>query len=671
MVAIPRMQRDSARRSATRACCALIACALLARTAGAAEAPLLHAIFAEHAVLQRDAPLRVWGDVRPGADVDVAFADRKTRAHADAAGRWETRLPAMHAGGPYTLTARSGGTLQRVDDVLVGDVWLCAGQSNMVLQVKRTLDSRSEIADAHNDNIRMLTVPEANTTVAQPAFAEAPHWLPTTPENVPEFSAACYYFARELQKKIAVPMGLVNASWGGARIEAWMSARALHTVGGYDDALDVLAVYARDPHAAAARWGEAWAKWWHAQSGVDAHDEPWNPADRAISGWRAAPKALGGYQQWGVADLANFIGMVWYRSEVHLTAAQAAQDARLAIGIVDEVDETWVDGRLVGSSYGGDARTYALPPGLLREGANLVVVNALNTYKDGGLIGPAVAQALLFADGSRVPLENWQYRAAPHEYGFPPGAPWSSASGLSTLNNGMLAPLGHYGMRGAVWYQGESNTGAPANYRVLLNGLREDLRAQFGAQLPLLAVQLANYGAAPTHPDESGWAELREAQRAAAADDAHSALALTIDIGDRYDIHPANKQELGRRLARAARHLVYGERTLVATGPVPTRVRREHDTVVVGFDDVEQGLVAYGADGPIGFELCDAKPGTCHYAAASIRGSDVVLRAANASTATRVRYGWADSPIVTLFDGNGLPAGPFERAIAEQKELPR
>lgn len=641
---------------------------LSAASGGAAESAndgLLHAMFRDHAVVQRDAPIHVYGRANPRETVRVAFAGKAARARADAEGDWEAQLPALPAGGPYVLTATtSGGATQSAKDVLVGEVWLCSGQSNMVLQVKRTLDSRAEMADAHNDSIRMLTVADAISATPLETFAKAPEWQPTTPQNIAEFSAACFYFARELQKKVAVPMGLINDAWGGAKIEAWLSAPALRKIGGYDESLDIVALYARDPQAAAARWGERWAAWWHAQPGIAAGDEPWNPVRGDGSGWRAAPAALGGYQQWGVPELADFTGMVWYRTTVKLTAVQAMQQATLAIGAADEIDETWVDGRLVGSHYGGDLREYPLPRGLLHEGDNLIVVNALNTYKDGGLLGPASAQALRLEDGSSVPLDGgWQYRAVPRGVKWPPGAPWTSAYGVSTLYNGMLAPVGRYGIRGAVWYQGESNTGDPANYRTLLNGLRGDLRARFGAQLPLLVVQLANYGPAPTHPGESHWAELREAQRLAVAEDRNSGLAVAIDIGDRYDVHPANKQEVGRRLMRAARHVIYGEAALPPSGPVPVQARRAGESVVVTFDDVSDGLVAYGADGPIGFELCGAQAGTCRYAGAEIHGRDVVLRAANARDAARVRYGWADSPIVTLFDGAGLPAGPFEMAI--------
>lgn len=671
----PRLLPPASSRHRLRAVAATLAIVLCGGSAAHAtdgDATLLHSMFQDHAVLQRDRPIPVWGRAQPNEEVEIVFAGNRARSRADAEGRWQAQLPAVHAGGPYTLTATAGGARQSVDDVLVGDVWLCAGQSNMELQVHRTLNSRAEIAGADNDSIRLLKVPQVGSAQPQAGFDGPVQWKPATPQNVPDFSATCYYFARELQKTVDVPMGLVNASLGGSRIEAWLSAAALRSVGGHDDALDALALYTHDPSAANARWGEVWTAWWRALPDVVRGDEPWNP-DATTQGWRAAPRALGNYRQWGVPDLADFTGMSWYRTTVTLDARQAAQDAVLALGSVDEIDQTWVNGRAVGSHYGGGERSYPLPRGLLHAGDNLIVVNVLNTYAAGGIVGPASTRALRLADGSAVPLDGtWQYRivhSPPDQPPLaPPLAPWLSASGKTTLYNGMVAPLGHYGLRGALWYQGESNTGEADAYRDLLRAYRNDLRAQFGAGLPLLVVQLSSFGMPSTHPGESGWAALREVQRQVAGEDRNSGLAVTIDIGERYDIHPANKQELGRRLARVARHVVYGERDLPPSGPVPRSVRRDADAVVVGFVDATDGLVAYGADGPVGFELCGSEAGSCHYARAGIRGNDVILRAPNASTATRVRYGWADSPVVTLFDGAGLPAGPFELLIDRRSE---
>jgi sialate O-acetylesterase len=622
--------------------------------AHADELPLLHEMFQDHAVLQRDRPIPVWGNAQPDAEVRLSFAGRKVRARADADGRWKATLPAQKAGGPYTLTATSGARTQTASDVLVGDVWLCSGQSNMELQVKRTLNSRAEIADASNDRIRLLKVGLKEATTPREHFPLPVQWQETTPENVPEFSATCYYFARELQKTVDVPMGLVNASWGGSRIETWISADRLRALGGFDPELDVLAQYASDPHEAQLK------------SAVAPGDEPWNPAGTA-GGWRAAPEELGAWEGWGVPELADFNGMVWFRTTLRLTAGQAAQAAVLELGAVDEVDMTWINGVGVGSAYIGEARKYPLPRGLLQAGDNTLVVNALDSYATGGIVGPASSRVLRFADGSSIPLDGaWQYRIVAEGVGTPPRAPWMSAQGKTTLFNGMVAPLAGFGLRGALWYQGESNTGEAEAYRGLLRAYRDDLRAHFGKDLPLLVVQLPNYGTPPTAPGESGWASLREVQREVVAEDPRSGLAVAIDLGDRYDIHPANKQEIGRRLARAARHVVYGEK-IVEHGPVPASARREGDAVVVAFGDVTGKLVAYGDDRPIGFELCGAEADSCRYASAQVRGRDELVLRAPVAHPVRVRHAWADSPVVTLFDANGqdqgLPAGPFEIAI--------
>ncbi|MEA9828173.1 sialate O-acetylesterase [Xanthomonas campestris pv. raphani] len=627
--------------------------------AAAADAPLLHALFQPHMVLQRDAPIRLWGDAPAGEQVTLRLGEQQVQVRADRQGRWQARLPARGAGGPYTLSARSaGGVTQQLDDVLVGDVWLCSGQSNMELQVHRTLDSRSEVADADHPTIRMFKVPAQSSPTPQRSFGGAAVWQPTTPETVKDFSAACYYFARELQKTVAVPMGLINASWGGSQLQAWIGDAALRAAGDDGPALDVLARYATSPTDAAPRWGRLWETWWRAHG----DDAPWQPD--APGAWQPAPATLGAWDDWGVPQLVGFSGMVWYRSTVELTAAQAAQDATLLLGPVDELDQTWVNGHAVGSSYGADQpRRYSVPRGQLQAGRNSIVLNVLNTYRRGGLLGDASSRVLQLADGSRVPLDRpWQYQIVPTAVGTPPRAPWSSAAGLTTLYNGMIAPLGQLGLRGVLWYQGESNAGDAAHYPALLDAWRRDWRQRFGAQLPLLVVQLANYGMPPTEPVESGWAQLREAQRRFVAGDAHAGLAVAIDIGDRYDIHPANKQELGRRLARAARHVVYGE-AIAASGPVPRDVQRDGEALRVRFDAVDTALQSYSASAPIGFEVCGAASGSCHYAPASVHGDTVTLRVPADLQATRVRYCWADSPVCTLYDRSGLPAGPFELPI--------
>jgi len=449
-------------------------------------------------------------------------------------------------------------------------------------------------------------------------------------------------------------MGLISSSWGGSNLETWLTLQALGTLG-YGDQLSILAETATDPVAAQGRWGLRWQAWW---SGLAA-DTPWSPDD--AGSWTPAP-AMEPWERWGVPELADYNGMVWYRLDIDLTAEQAAAARALSLGNVDEADQTWVNGVAVGASGSGD-RLYALPAGLLKAGRNTVVVNAYDTWEVGGLYGPAEKRALVLADGARVPLDpaGWRYRVASDVTAAPPRGPWSSTSGLTTIGNAMIAPLHDYGLKGALWYQGESNTGAGKQYQALLAGLMADWRGRFGPDLAFLVVQLANFGAPPTAPAPSGWADLRESQRLAVAADDNAGLAVAIDLGDRWDIHPAQKQELGRRLARAARHVVYGD-PAPPSGPVPVAARREGDQIVVAFDDVTGTLKTLSGAQAIGFELCDGD--ACRYADSALAsGREVRLAAPAGETVSEVRFCWADSPVCNLYDEAGLPAGPFRMEV--------
>jgi sialate O-acetylesterase len=628
--------------------------------------PLLASMFQDHAVLQRERPIPVWGTARPGERVTVTLNGRTASASADPSGRWEARLPPIPAGGPYALTATaaSGGS-QTVNDVLVGDVWLCSGQSNMELPVSRTLNADSEIAQSANDTIRLLQVAHADSPAPLDAFQTPVRWRPAVPETVRDFSGTCYYFARELQKTVSIPTGLIHSSWGGSNIEAWIGAEGLRTIGGFDEALELLRVYAQDRSAAVARLGAAWEAWWRSRAGSGADGEPWR--GEADASWGAVPAGMGDWKAWGVSGLARHDGMVWFRRTVRLTAAQAAQPATLSLGGIDEVDETWVNGQPVGNSFGwGTRREYELPAGRLHEGQNLLVVNVLSTWAQGGMLGPADALALRFRDGSVVPLGGaWRYKAVPPDVGSPPRAPWHAIGGLTMLYNAMITPIRPYGLRGALWYQGEANAGSPGGYETLLAGLMADWRRAFAPDLPFLVVQLPNFGAAPTSPVDTGWARIREAQRRAVARDAHAGLAVTIDVGDREELHPPNKQAVGRRLARAARHVVYGE-PIAPSGPVAASARREAGNIVVTFDDVTGRLVTYSSSHPIGFELCGLEQPSCRFVVSAIEGNRAVLESGAGEAAaldTRVRYCWGDGPICTLYDESGLPAGPFELTI--------
>jgi sialate O-acetylesterase len=366
-----------------------------------------------------------------------------------------------------------------------------------------------------------------------------------------------------------------------------------------------------------------------------------------------------------VPELASYNGIVWYRASIKLTAAQAKLPATLSLGQVDEIDLTFVNGRAVGASGCCPERNYALPEGVLKAGENLVVVNDLDTYMSGGMYGPAEKRALVFADGTRLPLMGWEYQVAPAALQSPPRAPWEATAGAATIYNAMIAPLSNYSLRGAVWYQGESNAYPleSRRYQQELSALMADWRRQFESPLPFIVVQLPDYGPMTAAPVDSAWARLRDAQRRAVAADDNAALVVTIDIGNRDDVHPTNKQEVGRRISRAARHLVYGER-ISASGAQPKTASRAADGVEVTLGDFGGELAVYSSKDPAAFELCGDAQASCRFVSASLAdGGKVRLDAHGVTAPTRVRYCWADSPLCNLYDGDGLPVGPFEIAL--------
>jgi sialate O-acetylesterase len=626
--------------------------------APAARASLFDDMFQDHVVLQRDRPVPVWGETRPGERVTVSINGQSANTSADQDGHWRVTLNPLAAGGPYTLKAVAANDEESLHDVLVGDVWLCSGQSNMELPVARSLNAEEELNNAKDDWIRILTVAHETSPMPLQHFKTPVKWAPASRDSLRDFSAACFYFARDLRKTVHAPMGLIQASWSGSRIEPWMSAQALRRMGGLDTGLDILSAFARNADEGNERMGAAWELWWraHAPGGTT----PWK--DASYKGFSPVPQPMRDWKTWGVPELATHDGMVWFKRTLSLTKAQAQGAAQLSIGEIDEVDETWVNGHPVGNSFGwGTERTYVLPAGLLHAGENLIVINVLSMYAAGGMYGPPDHIKLLCADGSSVPLgAGWHYQFIP-DMGFPPRAPWESISGLSTLYNAMISPLVPYALRGVLWYQGESNAFLADQYQAALALWMADWRTQFAADLPFFIVELPNWGSANSAPVESDWSNLRDAQRRAVLADDHAAIAVTIDVGEASELHPPNKQAVGARLARAARHLVYGSAES-PSGPEARSVRRDGKALRVNFVNVEGGLLTYSGSQPLAFEVCGTEPGSCRFVPAAVNGSEVILSVPDAQ-ATRARYCWGAAPLCNLYDKSGLPAGPFEMRI--------
>ncbi|MBC3940239.1 sialate O-acetylesterase [Sphingomonas albertensis] len=642
------------------ACLAIGAILTIGATAASA-APRLDGILSDHAVIQRGQPVVLTGQAAAGETVMITLAGRSVTAKAGRDGKFSASLPALPAGGPYDLTiaAPSGAAVLR--DILVGDVFLCSGQSNMELRVDQ---GQGLFPDAHpevDDKLRLLTVEKVSAAAPVARFAQQPAWTVSGPTTAPSFSAACFYMVQALRRTSGVPIGAVHSSWGGSRISAWMSDTALRQAG-LGDPTDLLALYARDPAAANRQASTIWESWWRAGSGDAAGREPWQP-DAALD-WQPVP-AMTNFETWGVPELANYNGMIWYQHEVRLTAEQARGPATLVLGMVDDADRTWVNGVGVGgSSLASQSRVYALPAGSLKAGRNVITVNDDDVYAYGGMTGPADAMRLSFADGTSVPLgTGWRYAIAKRLAGAAPRVPWDDINGAGTLYNAMIAPLGATKFAGMAWYQGESDTGIPG-YDRRMTALIADWRRCFGTpETGFAIVQLANYGSPAIAPSESGWGDVRDAQRRVAAADPHAGIAVALDLGDALDIHPGEKREVGQRLARVMRAAVYGEK-IAPSGPAVADARRDPDgSVTVRFSGVTGALHARSSAQAIGFELCGPAVGTCRYAAGRVAGSTVTLPS-DGQPVTRVRYAWADAPATNLADDAPLPVGTFEVPVS-------
>jgi sialate O-acetylesterase len=643
-----------------------LAVPLLALAAAGACAPAqaaelgLARIFSDHAVLQRDQPIAVWGTADAGRKLTVILGAHTATGSADAHGKWKIQLPPQPAGGPYTLTVTADGQKVSRADILVGDVYLCSGQSNMEFLQRASTNALAPTYGPPNDNLRYLNVQKNSAATPQDELKGPVAWTPVSAETVGDASAVCYYMARSLQASYKVPVGFINASWGGTTIQSWIGAESLRTLGDYAAGVDAVALYGHDQVAAMRAEDARTEAWWRSHDAATAAQRAYVAPDFDDSGWPSVTPT-GSWKDSGVAGFKDFDGVAWYRTTVTLTEAQAKAANALRLGPVDTYDSTWVNGVRVGAAaMSWTWRDYAVPAGVFKPGRNVIVMRVLSGGQGGGLSGPPDLRNIGLADGQAVPLPAvWKVQRGSALKGlFLPPSPWDVPSSLTTLYNGMIAPLVGYKFKLAAWYQGEANAGAADEYRKLLPMLMRDWRQRFGQpDLPFLVAQLTSFGSTARTPVDSGWAELRAAQADAVAHDAHAGLAVTLDVGDRFDIHPTQKTIVGERLARAARTVAYGDKA-VAGSPTAVSARRQGADIVITYKDTGGGLVTYSSDRAIGFESCAGK--TCRFAEARVNGDTVVLPGAGTPDITRVRYAWADSPFVNLFGGDDLPAAPFQ-----------
>ncbi|MEO9132037.1 MAG: sialate O-acetylesterase [Sphingomonas sp.] len=623
-------------------------------------APSFAHIFGDHAVLQRDRPIAVWGSAAPKANVTVSLNGQSAQGVADGSGRWRVTLPKMAAGGAYTLTASTGGATTTLNDIAVGDVYLCSGQSNMEFPARLATGTWNGVTGSINPNLRFVTIEHDSTAAPREDLKAAVTWKQVGPDTAGDASAVCYYMARSLQQKLKIPVGFIDSDWGGTTIQSWIGADALRTLKPYEDGVAELALLATAPLKAKAEQNRREEAWWDAHDPNAKAQRAWIAPDFDDSAWGSL-SASGSWKDAGIAELADFDGVMWFRTSVTLTAAQAASANALELGPVDTYDSAWINGSYVGSGTTAWMwRVYDVPANIFHAGRNVI---ALRVLGGGGPTGRPENRGIRTASGTLIPLSApWHYRAGMRAKGLSIApAPWTVPTSLSTLYNGMIAPIRDYGFTMVAWYQGESNADAGKEYETLLPLLMADWRHKFATpDLPFMIAQLASYGSVATKPGHSGWAELRQAQSLSVQRDKHAGLAVTIDVGDRTDIHPSQKTVVGERLARAARAVVYGEH-ITPGGPEAISVARSGVDLIVSFRNTDGGLRTYSSDNAIGFEACAGE--SCSYATAIAKGDTILLQGANKPGITRVRYAWADAPYVNLYSAEDLPAVPFEMAV--------
>ncbi len=617
--------------------------------------PLVSPMFGDHMVLQRGKPNPVWGWVKPGETVKVEIAGHRVKAVADAGGRWQAEIQPPAPGGPYTLKIIGPDQTIEFHEVLVGDVWLCGGQSNMELGIGLVNNAAEEIESANHPEIRLFLL---NHKISySPAPVPGGAWKICSPQTITEggwqgFSAVAYFFGCRVQQDIHVPVGLIEDCWGGTPVESWMSPAALHKVGGYDSKLAGIERLGTKP---GPQYGSFLMHW------LDEYDlgisNKWKAADLDDADWQTV-HVPGAFEEMGLADVPC---ICWFRKEITLPDPLPAGKATIYLGSIEKMDTTYINGHEVGiSSWVENPRAYDIAGGILKPGTNLVVIRVFKwKSKDGFLSGPDVMR-LELGDKTSVPLAGeWKGKLScnakpPHpmplDFENYPTMP-------AVLDLGMIDPVAPLAIKGAIWYQGEANFTQAYRYRTLLPAMIGDWRNLFGqGDFPFYIVSLPAFMERRNEPGTDGWAELREAQALTAQIVPHCGLAVTVDTGDADNIHPKNKVPVGDRLAYCALAETYGEK-IPYQGPTFVSAKFLPGALNLNFTHADGGLVVKGDK--LGEFSIAGKDRKWHWAAARIEGDGVVVSSPEVPDPVAARYAWQANPLATLYNGAGLPAVPF------------
>lgn len=618
---------------------------------------LLNPLFSDDAVLQRDRVIPIWGQAAPGETI-TARLDAQTRsARADTSGRWMVRVgPFAASKTPHTLSVAGATQTLTRHGIVFGDVWLCSGQSNMEFGIGNVNNAGQEIAGANFPLIRLFSVPKL--AAFKPKTTVDSRWLVCNPTNIAAggwngFSAVAYFFGRKLHQELGVPIGLIHSSWGGTVAEAWVSQSALATLPDFRPQLAQVSEAVRDTQVPIAQKTDAWMR-----RNDPAYAPNWANLGADDSKWNTI-RVPG---EWGnVPTLRDFDGVALFRREINVPPEWAGRDLTLKLGEIDDNDITYWNGVRVGGTDGwGNQRQYLIPGAQVKASRSVIGVRVTDTGGGGGMTSPPETLRLERDTITFLPLAgDWKFQKSLSKAQMamaPLDETRNDPNVVSALYNGMIAPLVPFGMRGAIWYQGESNAGRAEQYERLLPTLIGNWRRDFDAPMPFYITQLAGFMAPDEAPKNDDWPKLRAAQMKVAQNDPNSGIAITTDIGDQNDIHPKDKQDVGLRLALVALAKTYG-RIVESSGPVLVSTKPEGGNLRLAFSHAEGGLTLQGETNRV-FAVCGAD-GNWFWAAPRVAGSAIVLSSPVVPHPVAARFAWSSFPRAALYNGAKLPAAPF------------
>jgi sialate O-acetylesterase len=609
-------------------------------------------------VLQRDKNIIVWGWASPGEKVSVAFNGASYTANTSNLGKWQTTIAPQQAGGPYTMKIKGTNEIE-VRDILIGEVWICSGQSNMGFKMEKAKERYAkEIQESTNSNIRQFCIDEKLSAKKLDDVVSTIGWKSADPQTVLRFTAAGYFFAKKLYEQYHVPIGIVMTAFGGTPVDGWTSEEGLKDFPAYVKKIE----HYKDPAVlnAAKAEDKKMVKAWYASIAsrdISATGKRWTDDDYNSADWKTL--TLPGY--WEHEGISKEARLVYFKKELTLPATKAGKQATLYLGNIKGEDSTYVNGIKVGFTANiNSTRIYTVPAGILKAGKNIISTRVLNMDGSGGFVTDKPYK--LQIGTNTYPLSGeWKYKAAANGEIINTELEFKEKDIPSLLFNAMISPILNYSFRGVIWYQGEHDINKGYIYRKLFPALINDWRKQFNqGDFPFLFAQLPayNYGVVDKDPSESAIAELREAQ-AMALSIPNTGMIVTLDIGEYNDIHPMNKLDVGIRFALLARSMVYHEKGLVFSGPTLQSTKAEGNKMVLNFGNTGSGLTIRNGGELKTFAIAGADK-KYYWAKAQIQGDKILVWSDDVPNPVAVRYGWVnDSAHANLSNKEGLPAAPF------------